>query len=105
MRIFLTVVASWCAWLLCAPLALAQSAAHPSGQAQPAVKLAPAPGKAPLDAHTQEDIQRHRGMAQAHAQAAQCLEAGQPQAQCQKQLQAACTGLALGKNCGMRHAH
>lgn len=58
-----------------------------------------------LDAHTQEDIERHRGMARAHEQAAQCLSAGTKYDECQKQLQASCKGLALGKNCGMRHAH
>lgn len=58
-----------------------------------------------LDGHTLEDIQRHRGMAQAHAQAAQCLEQGNNYETCQKQLQASCKGLALGKNCGMRHSH
>ena len=58
-----------------------------------------------LDAHTQEDMERHRAMARAHEQAAQCLAAGKPYENCQKQLQTSCKGLALGKNCGMRHAH
>lgn len=58
-----------------------------------------------LDVHTREDIARHRGMARAHEQAAQCLEQGQPYEDCQKQLQTSCKGLALGKNCGMRHSH
>lgn len=58
-----------------------------------------------VDAHTQEDIERHRGMARAHEQAAQCLAEGQSFDICQKQLQASCKGLALGKNCGMRHGH
>ncbi|WP_284336472.1 hypothetical protein [Comamonas sp. NoAH] len=58
-----------------------------------------------VDAHTQEDIERHRGMARAHEQAAQCLATGTKYEECQKQLQASCKGLALGKNCGMRHAH
>lgn len=60
---------------------------------------------ATLDAHTLEDIERHRNMAHAHEQAAQCLAAARPYAQCQKELQTNCKGLALGKNCGMRHAH
>ena len=71
-----------------------------------------APGQQPtaastvkLDAHTQQDIERHLGMAKAHEQAAQCLATGKPYDDCQKQLQTACKGLALGKNCGMRHAH
>lgn len=58
-----------------------------------------------LDVHTQEDIARHRGMARAHQEAAQCLEQGGAYDVCQKQLQTSCKGLALGKNCGMRHSH
>jgi hypothetical protein len=52
-----------------------------------------------------EDIQRHRGMAAAHEAAARCLEAGKGEKVCVAELQAACKGLALGKYCGMRHAH
>ena len=58
-----------------------------------------------IDAHTLEDAERHRAMARAHENAAQCLASGQPYDACQKQLQTQCKGLALGKNCGMRHAH
>lgn len=105
----LTAVATFCAWMACSTMALAQPAAHDHHHAAPTVAAAPAAKtaapKAALDSHTQEDAQRHRGMAQAHGQAAQCLEAGQPHELCQKQLQAACKGLALGKFCGMRHAH
>lgn len=54
---------------------------------------------------TQKDAQRHRAMAAAHAAAAQCLEAGKGEAQCLKELQAACKGLAIGKYCGMKHGH
>ena len=53
----------------------------------------------------QEDIQRHRAMAAAHEGAAKCLEAGKGEKVCMAELQAACKGLALGKYCGMRHAH
>ncbi len=53
----------------------------------------------------QEDIARHRAMAEAHEAAAKCLELGKKPAQCTKELQAACKGLALGKYCGMKHAH
>lgn len=63
-----------------------------------------APAKA-LDTHTREDVERHRGMARAHQEAAQCLEQGKSYEICQKQLQTSCKGLALGKNCGMRHSH
>ena len=58
-----------------------------------------------LSAHVRQDIERHEGMARAHANAAQCLAQGQAYETCQKQLQTQCKGLALGKNCGMRHAH
>jgi hypothetical protein len=44
-------------------------------------------------------------MAAAHEAAAKCLESGQKPAQCTKELQTACKGLALGKYCGMKHAH
>jgi hypothetical protein len=54
-----------------------------------------------------EDIRRHRAMAAAHEAAAQCLAATPRQTEqaCQEALQKACKGLALGKYCGMRHAH
>lgn len=57
------------------------------------------------DKERQEDIQRHRAMAAAHEGAAKCLEAGKKEEQCQKELQAACKGLAIGKDCGMKHQH
>ena len=57
------------------------------------------------DKEVQEDIQRHRAMAVAHEAAAKCLESGQKPDVCTKQLQAACKGLAVGKYCGMKHAH
>ena len=53
----------------------------------------------------QEDIQRHRAMAAAHEGAAKCLEAGKGEKVCMEELRTACKGLALGKYCGMRHAH
>ena len=52
-----------------------------------------------------KDVERHRAMAAAHEQAAKCLEAGQPYDTCQRQLQAACKGLGIGKYCGMKHEH
>jgi hypothetical protein len=57
------------------------------------------------DEEVKEDIQRHRAMAAAHEGAAKCLEAGKGEKVCTAELQAACKGLALGKYCGMRHAH
>lgn len=57
------------------------------------------------DKETKEDIQRHRAMAAAHEAAAKCLESGKKEEVCEKELQAACKGLAVGKYCGMKHAH
>lgn len=54
---------------------------------------------------TQQDIQRHRAMAAAHEAAAKCLEAGKGEKVCYAELAVACKGLAIGKYCGMRHAH
>ena len=57
------------------------------------------------DKETKEDIQRHRAMAAAHEAAAKCLESGKKDEVCEKELQAACKGLAIGKYCGMKHVH
>lgn len=57
------------------------------------------------DKEIKADIQRHRAMATAHANAAQCLESGKGSEACLKELQTACKGLGIGKYCGMRHAH
>lgn len=57
------------------------------------------------DKERQEDIKRHRAMAAAHEGAAQCLASGKDEKVCTERLQQACKGLALGKYCGMRHAH
>lgn len=57
------------------------------------------------DKETKADIERHRAMAAAHESAAKCLESGKDHDQCQKDLQAACHNLAIGKYCGMKHAH
>ena len=57
------------------------------------------------DKETKEDIQRHRAMAAAHEGAAKCLESGKKEDVCNKELQAACKGLAIGKYCGMKHEH
>lgn len=58
-----------------------------------------------LDKATQDDIARHRVMSVAHENAAKCLEAGKGDAVCEQQLQVACKGIAIGKFCGMKHAH
>ena len=57
------------------------------------------------DKETKEDIARHRAMSAAHEGAAKCLESGKKADMCEKELQAACKGLAVGKYCGMKHAH
>ncbi|HNW03488.1 MAG TPA: hypothetical protein PKH04_15540 [Burkholderiaceae bacterium] len=57
------------------------------------------------DKETKEDIARHRAMAAAHEGAAKCLESGKKEDVCNKELQAACKGLAIGKYCGMKHEH
>ena len=57
------------------------------------------------DRETQADIERHRAMAAAHEAAAQCLKAGKGHDACMQELQTACKGLAIGKYCGMKHAH
>ncbi len=51
------------------------------------------------------DIARHKAMASAHEGAAKCLASGEKEAVCEQALQTACRGLAIGKNCGMKHAH
>lgn len=57
------------------------------------------------DKERKEDAARHRAMAAAHENAAKCLESAKSEDMCLKELQAACKGLAIGKYCGMRHAH
>jgi hypothetical protein len=69
----------------------------------------PAPAKAAPakadDAHRRDDIAKHRQMARAHEEAARCLESGEKEGVCQEKLRAACAGIAVGRFCGMRHAH
>jgi hypothetical protein len=60
---------------------------------------------AELDKAAKEDIARHRVMAQAHENAAKCLEAGKSDEVCEKPLQVECQGVAIGKFCGMKHQH
>ena len=57
------------------------------------------------DKEIKEDVARHRAMAAAHEGAAKCLESGKKPDVCEKELQAACKGLAVGKYCGMKHVH
>jgi hypothetical protein len=57
------------------------------------------------DKERKVDIERHKAMAKAHTDAAVCLESGKKEEVCEKALQAACKGLAIGKDCGMKHVH
>jgi hypothetical protein len=57
------------------------------------------------DKETKVDIARHRTIAAAHEAAAKCREAGKGEEVCNKELQTACKGLAIGKFCGMKHEH
>ena len=57
------------------------------------------------DKERKVDIERHKAMAKAHSDAAMCLESGKKEEVCEKALQAACKGLAIGKDCGMKHVH
>ena len=57
------------------------------------------------DAGVRKDIANHRAMAEAHSNAASCLESGKPEKECHAQLEKDCKGVAIGKHCGMKHAH
>jgi len=56
-------------------------------------------------AHVKKDVTDHRAMAEAHLNAAKCLESGKPEKDCHAQLAKDCKGLAVGKYCGMKHRH
>ena len=55
--------------------------------------------------HLKKDVADHRAMADAHLNAAKCLESGTPYKDCQAQLAKDCKGLGIGKYCGMKHKH
>jgi hypothetical protein len=52
-----------------------------------------------------EIIEQHKAIAEAHSQAAYCLESGKDEKACHAELAKTCKGLAIGKLCGMRHKH
>lgn len=56
-------------------------------------------------AHVRKDIEDHRAMAEAHLNAAKCLEADTAEKTCHAQLAKDCKGLGIGKYCGMKHKH
>lgn len=88
----------WLFVVLLAPLlAGAQSAGAP--------KNSPAAAASNEAEHRRADVARHRQMAQAHEEAARCLESGAPEKQCQERLREMCKGIAVGQYCGMRHGH
>jgi hypothetical protein len=62
-------------------------------------------GKPHSAAEIKKDIANHRAMAEAHLNAAKCLEGGKSEKECHAQLVKDCKGLAIGKYCGMRHVH
>lgn len=74
----------------------------------PATKAPAKPAATKVDpaleaAHTKEDVRRHRIIAAAHEAAAKCQESGKDEDLCDAELQKACTGIAYGKYCGMKH--
>ena len=71
----------------------------------PALSMAADKGKKDDVAHVRKDIDDHRAMAEAHSNAARCLESGKPEKDCQAQLAKDCKGLGIGKHCGMKHRH
>jgi hypothetical protein len=56
-------------------------------------------GKKDDPAHVRKDILDHRAMAEAHFNAAKCLEAGKLEKECHAQLAKDCKGLGIGKYC------
>jgi hypothetical protein len=56
-------------------------------------------------AQTKREIAQHRAIAAAHEAAAKCMEAGTAEDICNAELAKACTGIAIGKFCGMKHVH
>jgi hypothetical protein len=61
--------------------------------------------KQPNPEAVKKDIADHRTLAQAHENAAKCLEAGKAEKECHDQLAKDCKGVGIGKYCGMRHRH
>jgi hypothetical protein len=55
--------------------------------------------------HDKNAAAAHRTMAEAHAKAAKCLEAGTAERACHEQLAKDCKGAGIGKFCGMKHRH
>ena len=62
-------------------------------------------GKKDDPAHVRKDVADHLAMAEAHLNAAKCLESGKAEKECHAQLAKDCKGLGVGKYCGMKHRH
>jgi hypothetical protein len=62
-------------------------------------------GKKEDSGHVKEAVGDHRAMAEAHLNAAKCLESGKPEKDCHAQLAKDCKGLGIGKYCGLKHRH
>ncbi len=62
-------------------------------------------GKKDDPAHVKQAVADHLAMAEAHVNAAKCLESGRPEKECHAQLAKDCKGLGIGKYCGMKHRH
>ena len=71
----------------------------------PGAMFAAEKGKKDDPVHVKKDVQDHLVMAEAHLNAARCLESGKPEKECQAQLAKDCKGLGIGKHCGMKHRH
>jgi hypothetical protein len=56
-------------------------------------------------AHVRQAVADQQAMADAHLNAAKCLESARPEADCHAQLEKDCKWLAIGKYCGMKHKH
>ena len=76
-----------------------------AGLLVPCAAIAAEKAKKDDPAHVKKDIADHRAMAEAHLNAAKCLESGKPEKECQAQLAKDCKGLGIGKYCGMKHKH
>ena len=69
------------------------------------VAFAAEKGKKDDPAHVRKDVVDHLAMAEAHLNAARCLESGKAEKECHAQLAKDCKGLGIGKYCGMKHKH
>ena len=97
-HVAIKVTTVFAAALLGSALAFAQGTATPA-------KSGAAGATTAADKHRQEDIAKHRKLAQAHEDAARCLESGEKETVCHDRMRTACQGIAIGKYCGMRHSH